>query len=178
VSRFDHVLVQNFGADGFRFDGPSNTALTFDSCYADCTSGARAGAGYQIGNGLYCSFSGCASDSNFWAYAAIGCSGVAWQGCGAESCTNDQWVMQGGSGNTITGCWTLSNNHVGVNLSNGETLLSVTGFNESAPGGSAVASVKTVAGTSAVVTNLDAVTAASYAAGTAYVITPTGAAAH
>lgn len=177
VARFDHVLVQDYGNDGFHFDGSVNTALTFDSCYADCHNGAQNGAGYTLSNGTYCSFNGCASDYNFWGYNPIGCSAVAFNGCGTEHSGGSGFECDGGTGNHLNACEVFDNTSQAVNVASGETNLTITDLNELSPSG-ATASIKTAAGTSAVVINANITTAASYSAGTAYVITPTGAAAH
>lgn len=177
VARFDHVLVQSYGSDGFHFDGSVNTALTFDSCYADATGGGSSGAGFTLSNGIYCSFNGCASDHNFWGYNPIGCSAVVFNGCGTEHSGGSGFECDGGTGNHLNACLVLNNSSQAVNVASGEVNLTITDLNELSPSG-ATASIKTSAGTSCVVINPNVVTAASYSAGTAYVITPTGAAAH
>jgi len=177
VCRFDHVLCQTYGGDGFHFDGTVNTACTFESCYADNHLGAQNGVGHSLSNGLYCSFNGCASDFNFWGYNAIGCEAVAYNGCGTEHCGGSGFEMDGGLGNHLNACAVLNNNSQAVNLASGEKNLTITDLNEVSPA-SPTASIKTAAGTSCVVINPNITTAASYSAGTAYVITPTGAAAH
>lgn len=179
TSLFEQVDVGGYYlADAFHFDGSVNTSLTFNSCYANGTAHPGNGTGYTLVNGVYCSFNGCATDRNYWGYELTGCQGVSLNGCGAEHQSNNSFELEGGSGNVINGAWVYGNGAAAVHVTSGETNATLTGIVENTPAAGATACIKTEPGTSAVVINVHNSTANSYAPGTAYVITPTGAAAH
>ena len=166
VSRFSRVNAQGNGGDGWHLYG-SPTGCHWNTCYSLSNS---SGIGYHLIALTYSSLSACAADSNADGYSLSGCTSVALTGCGTEANTTDGYILSGGSGNSLTSCFIYENNHYGVHVTGSEVNAVVTGFVEHSPTGSAVNCIITDSGTSAMIINENAVTADSYASGTATLI--------
>lgn len=161
--RFSRVNVTANGADAWHIYG-TGTSSHWSACYA---LNNASGIGYHLIGLSYSSLSGCAADSNADGYSLSGCTDVALTGCGTESNSVDGYILSGGSGNSLTSCFIFANNHYGVHVTGSEASATITGFVEHGPTGSAVNSIITDSGTSAVAVNPTIITATSYAAGTA-----------
>jgi hypothetical protein len=169
TATFNRCLVSSNGADGWHVYG-SGTSCAWNGCYAlDHT----AGIGYHLISLSYSSLAGCASDSNVDGYSLSGCTSVALSGCGTESNTTDGYILSGGSGNSLRSCFIYANNHYGCHVTSSEVNATITGFVEHSPTGSAVASIITDSGTSAIILNDNVVTATSLSAATTNQMTPT-----
>lgn len=176
VSALRRVVAASNGGDGFQFSNTVDTptSLVLDACYAN----TNAASGYEFDSAAYCALNGCASDHNDTGYAFYSCQGITLNGCGAESFTTAGWVFDGCTGCTLNGGRTYNGAGIVAHVTDGTVQQTITGLVETSPAAGATASIETDSGTSSVVINPAVVTAASYAAGTAYVIDGTGGAAH
>jgi hypothetical protein len=168
VCKFHRVISSTHGGDGWHIYG-SGTSCDWSACYSLNNS---AGIGYHLISLSYSDLAGCASDSNADGYSLSGCYSVALNGCGTESDTTDGFILSGGAGNSLTSCFNYANNHYGLHVTSSEANATITGFTEHGPTGSAVASIITDSGTTAVITNPNVITATSYAAGTSVLVSP------
>lgn len=171
ASRFSRVNVTSNGSDGWHVYG-TGTSCHWSACYSLSNS---AGIGYHLIGLSYSTLAGCAADSNVTGYSLSGCTGIAITGSGTESNSSDGYVLSGGSGNSLTSCFVYANNRYSVHVTSSEANAAITDFVEHNPAGGAVNSILVDSGCSATVINPSVVTAASYASGTTYQVTPYGA---
>lgn len=170
LSVLDQVQSSFNNAKGIYLLGvPTGTSCSLISCYAK----SNGTYGYHLVNMVYSSLVGCAADSNANGYLLNTCQGVTLSGCGAETQTVDNFVFSDGASNTMTGCWNYQNNHYALSVTGSESGLSVWGFTENGPAGSAVSSIITASGTTAFIANYTVLTAVSFATGTTS-LTPAG----
>jgi hypothetical protein len=177
ASTLSAVQARSNGGDGFQFN--STTGNTTSVALAGCFANANSGSGYELDSCVYCVLNGCASDNNLGGgYALFGAQSCTLNACGSEANTGNNVLLSGGIGNTVNGLWVNVNSGVGVSLASGETFATLNGCVENSVSGSPTAFIKTVAGTSCVITNDKHATANSFAAGTAFEIVATGGTAH
>lgn len=178
VSVIRNVNSEANGGDGFFLTSATTvgTSVTMTGCYANANTGSF---GYLIKNMQYSTLIACANDnSSHTGYELLTCSGVSLVNCGCEVAGANGYILTGGTNNSLLGCRCFNNNAIAAWVTGSEKNAIIDNFVEVAPIGGATASVQTDAATSAVVTSPAIVTAASYSAGTAFVITSAGGVAH
>jgi len=150
VSEFERVVSALNGGDGFHPSAPvACTSLRFSSCYAN----SNAGTGYFLVNAQYSVLEGCAADSNGNGYHLAGCHSVTINGCGAEGTTTDSFIFQGGSGNSVVGCWVYNNNATGIVVGAAESNLTLIGCTKNGPLAAASWFISATAGSSGALLN-------------------------
>jgi hypothetical protein len=150
VSEFERVVSALNGGDGFHPSAPvACTSLRFSSCYAN----ANSGTGYFLVNAQYSVLEGCAADNNGNGYHLAGCHSVTINGCGAEGTTTDSFIFQGGSGNSVIGCWVYNNNAIGIVIGANEQNLTLIGCTENGPLAAASWFISAAAGSSGALLN-------------------------
>jgi hypothetical protein len=160
TSLLTNVRAQTCGGYGFNIN--VGTSLTFQSCYANsCFTG-----GYNLQNVSYSQLQACACDNSGIGYQLNTCKQVVLTGCGDEAPTGTQYLLTGGAGNTLTSCYASGNAGVAFQLMGGESRAVLINCRETAPSGSATASISVASGCSATVMISQVVTASSYAANT------------
>lgn len=158
VSTFDGVTSANNGNHGWNIHGVSGgaagTSCSFASCYADTVTNA----GFHVDTMAYCSFVGCAADHCGIGYevTGIGSQGISFTGCGAESAVNRgtgyngySWKINAAIGVGLYNSFTYNNPNVSIWVTGAARAVSILGFTENTPTGTAVNSVKVDTGCSA-----------------------------
>jgi hypothetical protein len=159
VSRFDRVVSQQNGGDGFQItnNAGTGTSLVFNACYAN----DNVGNGYELDSVVYSSLNGCAADSNPVGYALYGCQGVVLNGCGCEDYTTAGYLFAGYSvGCSVYGARTYNGSGIGIHVVTGTTRQTIGGATETSPK-NATNFIKTDASTSTVVWGVTKITADS-----------------
>lgn len=176
VTHLRKVIASSNAGDGFQFSNTKGTptSVSLDSCYAN----GNGASGYEFDGAAYCALNGCASDGNVNGYAFFSCQGITLNGCGTERFTGAGWIFDACNGCHLNGARTFSGKTVVVHVTDGTKNQTITGLVETSPASGATSSILTDSGTSSVIINPTVVTAASYATGTAYVITGTGGTVH
>ncbi|MHC5700906.1 hypothetical protein HHX38_01280 [Streptomyces sp. PKU-MA01144] len=134
--------------------GAAGTSRSFVSCYADTITNA----GFRIDTMAYCSFVSCAADHCGIGYEVTGAGtqGITFTGCGAESAVNRgtgyngySWKINAAIGVGLFNPFTYESPNISIWVTGGARAVSIFGFAENSPTGSAVNSVKVDSGCSA-----------------------------
>ena len=189
AGRVDNCNFAGCGGNGFQMTaanalydpGPGTpTSMTIRNCY----SHTNGGDGYFLEFCNYTALIGCAADDNGVTsgvqYHIVNCYGVGMYSCGAEVPRNagNSFVVSGGQGVSLTSCLVAGNKDIAFWITGSAAGVTLTSCQELNIDGSASASFQVDAGSSAVIIQPVAVTAASYSSGTTYTITGTGGTAH
>jgi hypothetical protein len=164
VSSLTVVDVQFCGGHGFSIHGvnggSAGTSVSLTACFA--VSNIK--AGYYVDTMTYCSFDGCAADQNGIGYELVQCNGISFDGCGAETQTDNSgtvagyaahsWKLNGGSGYTLSSCFTYDQHATSVWVTGSAKAVSLTGFIELNPNAVSTTCVQVDFGSDVVITNL------------------------
>lgn len=162
VSSLKNVICETNNT-GFFFNGSAhggfstvNTSCNLTSCFAN----GNADVGFNFDHCTYMSLANCAADSNGTSYVINACQSMALNGCGYEygpvdsASPGDGYVISGGSSNIgLYDCHSLYNKSIACWVKDSSYAITVVGFNENSPVGSATASFKVEA--SSIVTLID-----------------------
>jgi hypothetical protein len=181
TSVFTNVEARSNGAHGWNVHGvtagAAGTSCSFISSYAD----ANGKAGFRLENMAYCSFLGCAADHNGIQYEIKDCQGITFTGCGCETPVNrvagyvgDSWVINGGYGISLDGCWTYAQLTTSIYVTGAAKGVVITGFVENSPDVAAVNCVKTDSSTRVTLVDCNNVRAYSLAGGTTSILNDGG----
>lgn len=179
TSDLTNVRVETCGADNIYIT--NSTSTTLSSCYANGPTASSSCTGFRINNCRYMALSACAADNVTdanGAYFIQGGEAITFSGCGCENPVTGFKVTSSASAIKFAGCRVLGLTGTGYLITSTSVNCSIDTCSEVSPGAGATASIKVDTGSSAVVINPDVVTAQSYAASTAYVITKAGGTVH
>lgn len=167
VSTMTNVQVEDIGGHGFYFPGVTGgaaaTSVDFNACYANRTYQA----GYYLTTMTYCSFQGCAADTNGIGYLIEDCNGISLSGCGCETPANnstgypgDAFQIRGSQNVTLLACYPYSIKRYGVyvttSTARGRSFnVLIAGLTEFSPQTGAVNSIKFDGGSSGLVIGCD-----------------------
>jgi hypothetical protein len=166
TSTLTGIRVQGCGGDGFHL--LSGTSVTLTSCYAlSCT-----GSGYQLDSVTYSTLVNSACDNCGTGYRLTRSGNLGLVACGSERARGASYLVDGGTANTLLGCYSSGNAAVAFQVTGDAALVSLTGVRESQPVAGATASIQVDAGCSALVVSPSVVSPASYAPGTTNRWTP------
>lgn len=153
VSSWRGATAVNAGRHGFNFygvdGGAAGTSVSLDACYANTCGRKQSAAGFRIRKMVYMSLQGCAAEgttgSNF---ELTQCQSVVLSGCGSEFQDGTGFKISDTClGIVVTGCWAYLNDGVAFDVSGPNTNAQLIGCVEMDPAAGAVASVRTVSGT-------------------------------
>ncbi|WP_159106831.1 glycosyl hydrolase family 28-related protein [Streptomyces rishiriensis] len=158
VSTFTAVTSANNGNHGWDIHGvpggAAGTSCSFIACYADIVTNA----GFRLDTMAYCSFVGCAADHCGIGYevTGVGSQGISFTGCGAESAVNRgtgyngySWKINAAIGVGLYNPFTYNSPNVSIWVTGAARAVSILGFAENTPTGTAVNSIKVDSGCSA-----------------------------
>ena len=158
VSTFTDVTSANNGNHGWDIYGVSGgaagTSCSFIGCYADIITNA----GFRLDTMAYCSFVSCAADHCGIGYevVGVGSQGINFTGCGAESAVNRgtgydgySWKINGAIGVGLFNAFTYNSPNTSIWVTGAARGVSILGFAENTPTGTAPNSVKVDSGCSA-----------------------------
>lgn len=92
---------------------PTNTSLTFDSCYG-------IGGTYQLNGTIYSTLNSCASDAGaLYGYTISNCQGITFNSAGAESCGRGHTYISTSSSNLVFNAPVGANNNTAAITNNG-----------------------------------------------------------
>lgn len=166
------VNVASVGGHGIYVSG--GTGLSLSGCYVNGSTSTQ--QGFNLTGASHASLTGCRAYKTGGGFLISGGSTNAVVGCGADTITAQAgqdgtgFKITSGVSHSLTTCYSTGGNAVAFWATGSTVAALIEGVQETAPGGSATASIKVDTGSTATVIDYSVVTATSFAANTATVL--------